>query len=161
MDGVNARQPQPHLAFLLNRVIRRMRDEATPRPVSWPADITVAKARLLDTVPPHGCRIVDLSGELRVSKQGLGQLVKQLVEGGYLQEVQDPGDRRARTIKRTRRGDRIVKQVHQVTGELEARWREEIGPHDYAVFRDVLVRLVTGAPVDTSTKSGPRSEATK
>src|SRR5215218_4128529 len=99
------RHDQPgHLAFLLNRVIRRMRDDAA-QPASWPADLTAAKARLLDIVPSAGCRIVDLSGELRVSKQGLGQLVKQLVDGGYLHETADPGDRRARIIKRTLTGD--------------------------------------------------------
>jgi DNA-binding MarR family transcriptional regulator len=160
MDGVNARQIEPsHLAFLLNRVIRRMRDEST-LPSSWPADLTVAKARLLDVVPRGGCRIVDLSGELRVSKQGLGQLVRQLVDGGYLQEAEDPTDRRARIVKRTRRGDHIVKQVLQVTTELEARWRQEIGPRDYDLFRDVLIRLVAGAKHSASpTASGPRARA--
>lgn len=142
MDDVNAALAgDQHLAFLLNRVIRRMRDEAPP-PASWPADLTVAKARLLEAVPAGGCRIVDLSGELRVSKQGLGQLVKQLVDGGYLQESDDPTDRRARRIKRTRQGDRIVQRVHQVTAELEARWRQEVGPKRYDVFRDVLIQLV-------------------
>jgi DNA-binding MarR family transcriptional regulator len=135
VDDVNA-----HLAFLLNRVIRRMRDE-TPVPDTLPADLTVAKVRLLDVVPREGCRIVDLSGELRVSKQGLGQLVKQLVDGGYLVEAPDPTDGRARILKRTRRGNQIVKQVAQVTADLEARWRREIGARDYDRFRDVLVRL--------------------
>jgi DNA-binding MarR family transcriptional regulator len=145
MDDVNAGQNEPsHLAFLLNRVIRRMRDEAT-MPSTWPSDLTTAKARLLDVVPRRGCRIVDLSGELRVSKQGLGQLVKQLVDGGYLQEAEDPTDRRARIVKRTRRGDHIVKQVLQVTADLEARWRQEIGPRDYDLFRDVLIRLIAGS----------------
>jgi DNA-binding MarR family transcriptional regulator len=143
MNDVNRGLAQPeHLAFLLNRVIRRMRDEATP-PAS--TDLTAAKARLLDMVPATGCRVVDLSGELRVSKQGLGQLVRQLIEGGYLDEAEDPGDRRARIIRRTRRGDDVVEQVHQITGDLEARWRAEIGPRKYDVFREVLTRLAAGA----------------
>jgi DNA-binding MarR family transcriptional regulator len=144
MDDVNQRPAQPHhLAFLLNRVIRRLRDDATP-PASWP-DLTAAKARLIEMVPPGGCRIVDLSGEMRVSKQGLGQLVKQLIDGGYLNESQDPGDRRARIITRTREGDRVVEQVHQISAELEARWRAEVGAKKYDVFHEVLVRLVDGA----------------
>jgi|SRR5689334_19057556 len=135
MDAVNA-----HLAFLLNRVIRRLRDES-PGPAGFPSDLTLAKVRLLDVVPRDGCRIVDLSGELRVSKQGLGQLVKQLVDGGYLAETPDPTDRRARILKRTRRGDQVVRRVADVTAGLEERWRQEIGPRDYDRFRDVLVRL--------------------
>jgi len=138
MDDVNA-----HLAFLLNRVIRRLREES-PAPDIFPPDLTVAKVRLLDVVPRAGCRIVDLSGELRVSKQGLGQLVKQLVESGYLEEAPDPNDRRARILKRTRRGNQIVRQVAQVTDDLEARWRQEIGARDYDRFRAVLTRLAAG-----------------
>ena len=101
--------------------------------------------RMLDMVPSAGCRIVDLSGELRVSKQGLGQLVRQLVEAGYLHETEDPSDRRARIVKRTRSGDRVVTQVHRLTGDLEARWREEIGAAKYDIFREVLVRLIDGS----------------
>jgi DNA-binding MarR family transcriptional regulator len=143
MDDVNQRLTQPHhLAFLLNRVIRRLRDDAT-LPASWP-DLTAAKARLIEMVPPAGCRIVDLSGELRVSKQGLGQLVKQLIDGGYLNESADPSDRRAWIITRTREGERVVEQVHQISAELEARWRAEVGPKKYDVFHEVLVRLVAG-----------------
>ncbi len=138
MDAVNA-----HLAFLLNRVIRRMRDES-PVPAGLPSDLTLAKVRLLDVVPRDGCRIVDLSGELRVSKQGLGQLVKQLVDGGYLDETPDPTDRRARILTRTRRANQITKQVADLAAELEERWRQEIGARDYDRFRDVLARLAFG-----------------
>jgi DNA-binding MarR family transcriptional regulator len=146
MNDVNARPPdRQHLAFLLNRVIRRMRDEAAS-PVSWPSDLTAAKARLIEAVPPGGCRIVDLSGELRVSKQGLGQLVKQLVDSGHLRETPDPADRRARHISRTHRGDEVVGKIHELTGELEARWRKEIGAKRYDVFREVLVQLVAAGP---------------
>jgi DNA-binding MarR family transcriptional regulator len=143
MNDVNARPAgQQHLAYLLNRVIRRLRDDAAP-PASWPADLTAAKARLIEAVPAGGCRIVDLSGELRISKQGLGQMVTQLVDGGYLQETADPADRRARRISRTRSGDDVVERIHQLTGDLEAQWRREIGAERYDVFREVLIDLVT------------------
>jgi len=146
MNDVSARPAgEQHLAFLLNRVIRRARDESAP-PSSWPADLTVAKARLIETVPPGGCRIIDLSGELRVSKQGLGQLVKQLVDSGYLKETADPNDRRARQIRRTSRGEQVVRRIHQLTGELEARWRKEIGAKRFDIFRAVLIELVEATP---------------
>jgi hypothetical protein len=87
MSGVNGnsgedRDRPDHLAYLLNRANRRLRAEAKP-PDSLPA-LSVARARILDVIPATGCRIVDLSAELLVSKQGLGQLVWQLTADGFL-----------------------------------------------------------------------------
>jgi hypothetical protein len=74
--------------------------------------------------------------------------------------VRIPGVGLPGVVKRTRRGDRIVSQVLQVTTELEARWRQEIGPRDYDLFRDVLIRLVAGAKHSASpTASGSRARA--
>jgi DNA-binding MarR family transcriptional regulator len=132
-----------HLAYLLNRVNRRLAAEAVP-PADLSAALTVAQARILDVIPADGCRVVDLTGELRISKQGLGQLVGQLVAGGYLESVADPDDRRAKLVRRTARGDDVVRAIRTLLSRVEARWRREIGAERYAVFREVLTELVEG-----------------
>ena len=137
MAGVN------HLAYLLNRANRRLRTDAG-RPASLP-DLNPAQARILDVIPDGGCRIVDLSGELRVSKQGLGQLVGQLAAGGFVVVDNDAGDRRAKIVRRTPAGDEVVRAIRALLVEVEARWRAEVGPERFAVFRSVLVDLVAGA----------------
>ena len=137
MAGVN------HLAYLLNRANRRLRADAG-RPASLP-DLNPAQARILDVIPDGGCRIVDLSGELRVSKQGLGQLVGQLAAGGFVVVDNDAGDRRAKIVRRTPAGDEVVRAIRALLVEVEARWRAEVGPERFAVFRSVLVDLVAGA----------------
>jgi len=132
-----------HLAYLLNRANRRLRADAG-RPASLP-DLNPAQARILDVIPDGGCRIVDLSGELRVSKQGLGQLVGQLAAGGFVVVANDAGDRRAKIVRRTAAGDEVVRAIRALLAEVEARWRAEVGPERYAVFRAVLADLVAGA----------------
>jgi DNA-binding MarR family transcriptional regulator len=128
--------------FLLNRANRRLRAEAVPPP-SLPS-LSVAQARILDVIPAAGCRIVDLSGELRVSKQGLGQLVAQLAAGGYVEILADTADRRAKVVQRTPLGDGVVRSIRGLLADLEARWSREVGADRYAVFRQVLTELVAG-----------------
>jgi DNA-binding MarR family transcriptional regulator len=143
MGPVNrgAEKRPDHLAYLLSRINRRLAAEAVP-PAELTAALTVAQARLLDVIPASGCRIVDLSGELRVSKQGLGQIVAQLAAGGYLETVADPADRRAKLVRRTARGDEVTRTIRALLSRVEARWRREVGAERFAVFREVLSELV-------------------
>jgi DNA-binding MarR family transcriptional regulator len=147
MGSVNrgAERRPDHMAYLLNRINRRLAAEAVPPP-DLSAALTVAQARLLDVIPAAGCRIVDLSGELRVTKQGLGQLVAQLAAGGYLETVPDPADRRAKLVRRTARGDEVTRTIRALLTRVEARWRREVGAERYAVFRAVLSELVDPPP---------------
>lgn len=138
--------PPDHLAYLLNRAGRRLRAD-TPRPATLP-DLNPAQARILDVIPAGGCRIVDLSGELRVSKQGLGQLVGQLAAGGWIDVADDPADRRAKVVRRTPAGDDVVRGVRDLLAGAEQRWRAQVGPDRYAVFRSVLEELVAAGRGD-------------
>ena len=138
--------PPAHMAHLLNRANRRLRADAV-RPPSLP-DLNPAQARILDVIPAGGCRIVDLSDELRVSKQGLGQLVNQLAAGGFVAVSDDPADRRAKIVRRTPAGDDVVLGIRDLLAGVEDHWRDEVGADRYAVFRSVLVELVARAGVD-------------
>jgi DNA-binding MarR family transcriptional regulator len=141
VNGVAEGRPD-HLVFLLNRANRRLRAEAVPPPPL--AALTIAQARILDVIPTAGCRIVDLSGELRVSKQGLGQLVAQLAGSGYVEVTADPADRRAKVVRRTPRGDGVVGSIRGLIADVEARWCREVGADRYEIFRQVLSELVEG-----------------
>ena len=147
VNRVAERRPD-HMAYLLNRINRRLAAEAVP-PAELAAALTVAQARLLDVIPPPGCRVVDLTGELRVSKQGLGQIVAQLAAGGYVETVPDPADRRAKLIRRTARGDEVTRTIRALVTRVEARWRREVGAERYAVFRAVLSELIEPPPERT------------
>jgi len=132
--------PPAHLAYLLNRANRRLRADTSPTDKLPP--LSAAQARILDVIPATGCRVVDLSGELRVSKQGLGQIVAQLATDGYLELSVDPADRRAKVVRRTAEGDRVIIEMRKLLNRVEQDWRREVGPERYAVFRAVLEELV-------------------
>lgn len=80
-----------------------------------------------------------------MSKQGLGQLVAQLAAGGYVEITDQAGDRRAKVVRRTAEGDRVVRGVRDALDDLEDRWRRAVGADRYRVFREVLAELVRDA----------------
>lgn len=135
-----------HLAYLLHTAIRRMRAEAEANAPDGVPRLQAAQARLLDLIPPQGGRATDLSQRLGVSKQGLGPLVTQLANRGYVEVTQDPGDRRARVIRRTPDGDRVRQQLRDLLAEVEDQWRRDVGSDRYATFRAVLAELAHRSP---------------
>lgn len=135
-------EPPEHLAYLLHRVVRRMRAEGE-RHSGGTAPLRASESRLLDLLPPDGARLTELSGQLGISKQGLGQLAAQLAAQGYVEIGADPGDRRARLVRRTPSGDAYRATARAALVAVEEQWRAAVGARRYATFRAVLRELAT------------------
>ena len=131
-----------HLAYLLHMATRRMRSEAEEGVPERLTALRAAQARLLDAIPSGGARASELAATLRVSKQGLGQLVAQLANHGYVEVRPDPVDRRARLVCCTESGRSAQQTMRSRLAEVEERWRQEAGSDRYAVFREVISELV-------------------
>ena len=144
MTSVNGNSDPPHLAYLLHLATRRMRAEAEHDVAEPFRSLSAAQARLLDSVPDGGVRVTALSSSMLVSKQGLGQLVNQLVNGGFVTVEPDPADGRARVIRCTGRGQEAQRMMRQRLADVEESWRDQVGAERYGVFREVLADLVAG-----------------
>lgn len=138
-----------HIGRLLWTALQRARAdgmallaaESSARGLDEIGPVSAAHARLLDHLPADGARVTDLAARMRITKQALGQLAAQLTERGYVETVADPGDRRAKLIRRTPRGDCARHAMRAVATAVEDRWRHHVGDDRYAVFREVLVEL--------------------
>src|SRR5947208_563548 len=72
-----------------------------------------------DIRPPHatafrcmeteGVRVITLAERAGVTKQAMSLVVKEMVEMGYVKTEQDSTDKRALLVKRTEKGDRLMK----------------------------------------------------
>jgi len=134
--------PEPsHLAYLLHRTTQRMRSEGELL-AGDVERLRASEARLLDLLPPDGARLTELSNQLGISKQALGQLAVRLTEAGFVEVSPDPADRRARLLRRTVRGDDYREAARAALDSVEERWRSEVGAKRYATFRAVLRELV-------------------
>src|SRR3954465_9352156 len=94
--------------------------------------------RLLSSVPPSGTTITELSGQLFMTKQAVGQFVAQLEQSGHLEVLPDPDDGRRRMVLATDLGRSTVRSVNETIAALEDHWAGVVGRERYAQFRDVL-----------------------
>jgi DNA-binding MarR family transcriptional regulator len=135
-------EPPQHLAYLLHLATRRMREEAGSGVRAPFSALSAAQTRLLDLVPATGATATELATRMRVTKQGLGQLVAQLTQAGYVRLVTDPADRRAKVVRCTDLGEQAQELMRSRLVEVELRWSDKVGPARYRVFREVLAELV-------------------
>ncbi|WP_017592990.1 MarR family winged helix-turn-helix transcriptional regulator [Nocardiopsis potens] len=119
---------------LENRVFAALREAGF-------TDFTLAQARVLQRVGPHGTRLTDLAEQAQVTKQTAGYLVDQLEGMGYVERTPDPTDARARLIRVAERGRRAAERAAEAVAEVEAEWRAHLGAEDMDRLRGILTRL--------------------
>ena len=92
-----------------------------------------------------GIRVAELLEILRITKQSLGRVLKDLIESGHVVQREGDSDRRHRLLYLTPKGEdlraRLLEpQVERFTNALEAS-----GGASGDVYRDVLLNLVNEA----------------
>jgi DNA-binding MarR family transcriptional regulator len=104
-----------------------------------------------DLRPTHGCvfrfvredgmRLTDLASFAGITKQSAGELVDDLVNLGYVERIADPGDRRAKLICLTERGQEAQRIGFGIFAELEQRWASHFGRERFDQLRELLEQI--------------------
>jgi DNA-binding MarR family transcriptional regulator len=106
-------------------------------------DIRPPHANVFTFVPPGGIRVSELTQLAHVRKQTMTQAVQELERLGYAERRPDPGDRRARLVFLTPRGQ-AVRPVTMAAGDrVAARWAELAGPAEIDALQRQLAALLT------------------
>ncbi|MBP6104919.1 MAG: MarR family winged helix-turn-helix transcriptional regulator [Steroidobacteraceae bacterium] len=114
----------------------------------------------------EGTRLTELARHASMTKQGMGQLVDELQRLGYVERVPDPTDNRAKIVRFSERGRRLM--LHGVeSGDLIQReYARLIGRERLQLLHDILEHLknrlrdqVAQAPQEPTarTRRRPRS----
>jgi DNA-binding MarR family transcriptional regulator len=104
-------------------------------------DLTLAQARLAARIGEHGTRLTDLAEQGQITKQSAGFLVDQLEQAGLVERVSDPADARARLVRFTERGLRLVSVARKVERQILREWHRHLGPERFAALQDGLTAL--------------------
>ena len=89
----------------------------------------------------EGRRASSLAAHAGITRQSMGEVVRDLVGLGILEMVPDPDDGRAKVIRYTEEGTRFTNGGLRHIRSLEDRFTEEFGD-DYEAARTVLERVV-------------------
>jgi DNA-binding MarR family transcriptional regulator len=88
-------------------------------------DLHPSHTAVIPNLPEAGLRLTELASLLRVSIQRAGQLVQELEDAGYVERVADASDARAKLVRYSARGRRLMRDVAEVDAEL----RRELAAH--------------------------------
>ena len=133
--------PVPHVVAGVDALQRRIGEALTKRLATMGIALRGSHGKILSLIGPDGTRPSVLATGW-VSKQAIGQRVRELQELELVTVQQDPLDRRATVVRRTSEGDRILNQLSEGIADFECVLRDEVGAARYKLFREVLDELV-------------------
>jgi DNA-binding MarR family transcriptional regulator len=104
--------------------------------------LRLAHNAVLGHLPLEGGRTSDIAARAGITKQSMGEVVRELVEMGLLEMTPDPSDRRAKLVTYTERGRAVALDGRRYLAELERRFANEFGEQKYAHAREVLEKVI-------------------
>ncbi len=112
------------------------------------ADLGFGRAhhRVLHFVNRHpGMRVADLLDVLKITKQSLGRVLRELVEDGYVIQKAGPADRRQRLLYLTAKGDTLARDLALLQTKRFTRALNESGPAAREAARKFLLAMIDPA----------------
>jgi DNA-binding MarR family transcriptional regulator len=102
-----------------------------------------AHHRVLHFVNRHpGMKVADLLEVLKITKQSLGRVLKQLVDEGYVVQKEGENDRRQRLLFVTSKGEALAMKLAGMQTERIARALAELGPAAHEQARRFLIAMI-------------------
>jgi len=150
--------PRLPIGQLLGRLLRSFRMELFRRAREGGYDdIREAHLQVFGAIDWSGTRLTDLADRANMTLPAMSELVDDLQRNGYLERRPDPSDGRAKLIRPTRKGRRLLVEALRAVREIEAEYAGIIGKERFAVLVGSLEELVT-AEYETWTGQSPGGE---
>ena len=134
------RKPLIALVDRANRALQRHMVEAAHR--RGHPEVKPSHNAVFATLLQEGTRATDMATRAGMTRQSMGEVIRDLVRLGILEMVPDPDDGRAKVVRYTEEGTRLADEGFRHLRSLEDRFTEEFGA-DYEAARAVLERVVT------------------
>lgn len=88
-----------------------------------------------------GMKVADLLEILKITKQSLGRVLKQLIDQGYVVQKEGESDRRQRLLFATAKGEALALKLAGLQTERIARALAEFGPGAHEAARRFLIAM--------------------
>jgi DNA-binding MarR family transcriptional regulator len=104
-----------------------------------------AHHRVLHFVSRHpGIKVADLLDILKITKQSLGRVLKQLIDEGYVMQKEGANDRRQRLLYASPKGEGLTLQLAGSQTARISRALAELGPGAHEEARRFLIAMLDG-----------------
>jgi DNA-binding MarR family transcriptional regulator len=136
-----------HIGRLLLRAHRAFSGRAVEKLRERGYDgFSLAHLNLLPHLDIAGTRITTLAERGGMTKQGMGQLVRDLERQGYVALAPDPSDGRATLVRFTEAGQQFLRDAVAVTSELETEYAAVLGQQRLHDLKTALNAIVEASP---------------
>lgn len=96
-----------------------------------------------------GIKVADLLDILKITKQSLGRVLKQLIDQGYVLQKEGANDRRQRLLYATAKGEALALKLAGLQTARISRAFAELGPGAHEAARRFLIAMTDPAGRDT------------
>jgi DNA-binding MarR family transcriptional regulator len=93
------------------------------------------------TLDAEGSRAADMAVQMGITRQSMGEIIREMVELGIVEMKPDPSDRRAKLVTWTEHGLTIARAGYGHILEVEDVCADELGKEEFAWLRQALVRM--------------------
>lgn len=133
---------RPTLGVLLRGPLEALTQEVYARLAAqgFP-DVRPAHGAVFRHIRSEGSRASDLAARAQMTKQSMAYLVESLAALGYVEQVPDPDDGRARRVLLTPRGRAAQEAASRASREVEESWAAAYGRDEWRALREHLERL--------------------
>ncbi len=111
-------------------------------------DVRTGHLALLLNLERSGARATELAHRAGITKQSMGDLVRELELLDFVERRDDPRDGRAVLILPTGRGLMLIAHLRQAIAEVEAEAARRLGPRRYTELRRALAGLASAEEME-------------
>lgn len=104
-------------------------------------ETTYSHGSVFATLPETGRRASDMAADVGITRQSMGEIIRSMVELGWLEMRPDPDDKRAKVVFYTAKGLENANAGFGHIVELEQLFITEFGEKDYMTARRVVARI--------------------
>lgn len=130
-----------HIFLALDNLRRRSERDISRLIAASSAGFRGSHGRILSFIPDEGIRPSEIAADAWITKQAVGDRLREMEKLGWVKTIPDPQDGRALIVHRTAAGTRVRTRARQAIARMEREWAEAVGPDRYKVFRAVIDEL--------------------
>lgn len=108
--------------------------------------IGITQSAVIRSMNVGGTTISELAQRAGVTRQAMAQLVRDLVDHGYVRLEPHPSDRRAKLVRYTERGEELATDAFAAVQDVEADMVRRMGERKMKRLRELLTELVDDTP---------------
>lgn len=97
---------------------------------------------ILSYIDPEGTRIITLAERAGMTKQSMGDLIRELESQGYVERSPDPQDKRAVIIKLVADNGTFLTDAYSIMAEIQAEYAETLSSAGVDQLRGLLMSLL-------------------